>query len=663
MKTSHRASSPIGYRPDIDGLRAICVIAVVGFHIGVPGFGGGYVGVDVFFVISGYLITLLLIAPSHGTLMQQLSAFYIRRARRILPALIVLLVVSSVAAVVLFFAVDLRSYGRSLTLAATMLGNLGALLNGGYYNVLGRHTPLQHLWSIGVEEQFYLAFPLLLLLAGRLFREQRTRTVALLAAASFALCVWASYRSPAANYYFSPTRAWQLLLGSFVALTPTHWILRGRWNEVVAASSFIALVAVVCSYSSTTRYPGVPALLPTLASAGLLIARTPHTTVVGRVLSLPPLVFTGLISYSLYLWHAPILAFVEYYNIEPLNVAETCALVVSLYAIATLSWAFVEKPVRTRTVLRSDAAFVAVAAGSTALLVLVGVVFWRTGGLPERFSPDVQKLTKAAERPYPRAADCAASLTRIRQTQLCSFGSNDPAASKVVVWGDSHAFALLPAYEALAQAHGLRVYFGSIGACRPLIDVKSRYDSDFRRAACTAFNEAMLQAVERLDPELIVFNAYWGYPDTDLVIEDGEPATSNGSAYLLGFERVLHRTRIPPRSACVVLTVPIYEQVVPYALAMARRKGRGDDVVAMSRVAAFEQSAIVERALRRLEARGLVRVVDPKERLCPGDTCELRTPSGKLLYRDAHHLSIDGARFVAPVLEGCLHDRSGTAAQ
>jgi peptidoglycan/LPS O-acetylase OafA/YrhL len=660
-KTVH--SAPIGYRSDIDGLRAFCIIAVIGFHVGLPGFAGGYVGVDVFFVVSGYLITLLLVAPSRLTFWQRLRDFYVRRARRILPALLVVLAVSTFLALVLFTPPDLRNYGRSVVFASALLGNVGAWLNGGYYTPTGRFTPLQHLWSIGAEEQFYLFYPLLLLAIGVFWAKQRSRLLAVLALCSFVVCVWASYRSPIANFYFLPTRAWQLLVGALVATICCRHALSRSMRELWALLGLGVLAFTVASYDATIPYPGIHAIAPTLAAAALLASGATHSTIVGKVLSAPPLVFTGLISYSLYLWHAPLLAFAEYYNIESLGTAGKSVLLILLYAIAAFTWAVIERPVRTRDVLPSTKGFATATGGVAVLLSAIGIVLWQSAGLPERFAPELRALTDAVDRFDIPASDCmGVSLEQVREGNLCSFGPQE-SLKHVVIWGDSHAFALLPAYRWLADKHGARMHFASVGACRPLLGVKSARPFDTRHEYCVAFNEAMVRAVQRIDPHLVIFNAYWGNPDQDLIVADSEASTDGRSPFLVAFERVLSRTNVPHRSACIVLTVPGYDYPLPYALAIAQRRGLADDAVAMSRRDALIQYASVESDARSLEARHLVNVVDPKDVLCPRDTCELRTAAGEPVYRDANHLSIEGALLTGSVLEGCLADRDAVLAR
>jgi peptidoglycan/LPS O-acetylase OafA/YrhL len=315
-----RSHTP-AYRPDIDGLRGLAVIAVILFHGGIPGFAGGYVGVDIIFVISGYLITQLLEVSREESARRTLSAFYVRRMRRILPALLATCLVTAIVAVALFTPDQLVSVGKYLAATPVLLSNVATWAErSGYLAPDIRQLPLTHLWSISVEEQFYLLYPLLLIAITRYGLPYRRLTLVVLAAFSLALCVWASHYRPAANYVLAPTRAWELLLGAVLAIGGTPRI--GQWiaNEALAIASLLGMAFVVHLYTEETLYPGTAAMLPCLSTAALIATGSgSRPALVNRLLSWPPLVFIGLISYSLYLWHQPLLTFVSYYRIAPLT--------------------------------------------------------------------------------------------------------------------------------------------------------------------------------------------------------------------------------------------------------------------------------------------------------------------------------------------------------
>ncbi|HEY7295316.1 MAG TPA: acyltransferase, partial [Dehalococcoidia bacterium] len=415
------------YRPDIDGLRALAVLAVILFHAGVPGFAGGYVGVDVFFVISGYLITQLLSAPHPGGAARQLGEFYVRRARRILPALLVMCAAAALIGWLLLLPGELVDLGEYLAGAAVFASNMTEW-HGGYF-VRAFADPLRHLWSIAVEEQFYLLYPLLLLLLTRYLPRRRTAALASLGLSSLLLCAWAAYAHPAVNYYAAPTRAWELLLGAVLQSAGLR-ALRPRWaNELLAALAALTLAACVHLYvPGRFPYPSVYTLLPCAATAALLATGGEGSSYVNRVLAWPPLVFVGLISYSLYLWHWPLLRFAGYYHVTPLGGATRAALLALIVLLSIASWRYVEQPVRRRRVLQGTRALVLAAALASAAIALTGLVLWLSDGFPRRFPPELRALLDEPKGPL--IARCMdKSLDAIRAGGWCAFGDASPAAA------------------------------------------------------------------------------------------------------------------------------------------------------------------------------------------------------------------------------------------
>jgi peptidoglycan/LPS O-acetylase OafA/YrhL len=638
------------YRADIDGLRAIAVIPVVFFHAGVPGFSGGFVGVDVFFVISGYLITQVLMSAGVSPTGSVLADFYIRRCRRILPALLVMMVVVAAVSFFLLLPVDLARFAQFLAMSAIFLGNIAAWLGGGYFDTAG--ASLLHLWSIGVEEQFYLLYPLLFLIVLRRLPRGRAWPLAALGAASFALCVWASHRFPAANFFLAPTRGWELLAGAVVAAA--RW--RGFGSRILDEfASFAALLTLVCcftTYHENLAHPGLVTLLPCLATAALLGTTAARRTTVGSFLSLRVFVFTGLISYSLYLWHAPVLSLIRYYDIVAPSPVWLTGQLVFIYLLSAASWRFVETPVRRRQALASDRRFLWTAGAASIALLVLGTWAWRSEGLPQRFSNRVLQLAHTVRRLPPAVARCM-TLTpeQIAAGELCKFGSADASRPRVLVWGDSHALALLPAYETLAQSHRLQLFFAGASHCRPLTGVRDRVGAVMH--TCERFNVAMIKAVERLDPGTVILNSFWMHPDLDLVEYEVSRAVASGSAFARGIEATAIRVAAPGRVLCAVLDVPTFDWPVPYVLAMSHRKGESADMLRMSRSAALEQQKPVEADFRLLESRGLLRVVDPKKRLCAAEDCAIQRGDGTPLYNDGNHLSAAGALLVAPEIARC----------
>ncbi len=647
------------YRPDIDGLRAIAVAAVVLFHAGIPGFTGGYVGVDVFYVISGYLITQLLVGSTHRRPHSQLADFYIRRARRILPALFAMILIVVPAAAAILLPWDLARFGNYLAATSVLSVNIAAWLEGvSYFQSRAVNVPIAHLWSIAVEEQFYLTYPLALILIHRFVPHRRTIALVALAAASFAVCAWGSYRAPAANYFLAPSRGWELLLGGILPVT-RHQIKSRSANELLAVCGLSLLAFAVCRYQSTTPYPGLYALAPCAASALIIVSGRQQSTLVKRLLSQRPLVFTGLISYSIYLWHYPVLALFGYYNIVPLDAFRLGLAFVVIYLMAALSWKYIETPVRTRVALKSSRSFLLSALIVNTVILSMGVVLWRSNGLPWRFPPEIR--ARGGDSPFDSDYLTSCSnlpLERIASGYLCSVGSKDYDAPLGVLWGDSHAMALLPAYQDLALSHHLRLYFAIRSACRPLIGFTNKSQTRSSRVHCQQFNDAVAQAIRRLDPTLLILNAHWVDEDTDLVSRSDAQAMPGESNFSSGLRRTLRETASKRRTVCAVMDVPTLEYDLPYALGIARRRGIAEDFLHLHRADALNQYSGPQGEIRTFERRGMLRSVDPRELLCRADSCTVES-GGELLYWDANHLSVAGARFVASALDGCFRGMSG----
>jgi peptidoglycan/LPS O-acetylase OafA/YrhL len=638
-------------------------VAVVLFHAAIPGFSGGFVGVDVFFVISGYLITQLLLGTTDNPLRLRLPDFYIRRARRILPALYAMTLVALVLAVILLLPWDLARFGRYLAATSVMGTNIAAWKDGvGYFQSKLTHVPLLHLWSIAIEEQFYLTYPLTLVLICRYLPRHRTQTLIALAVASFAVCVWGSYHAPAANFFLAPSRAWELLLGGALATGGTGRMSRLA-NELLAFCGLVVLALAVYWYRPTTPYPGIYSIPPCAASAILILTGRQQSTLTGKFLSMRPLVFTGLISYSLYLWHFPALLFFSYYNIVTIGAIPLTILLAWIYIVGAASWMWIEKPVRTRVFLKSNRSFLWCALLMNIILLGAGITLSKSDGLPQRFPPEVQTRGGAWLFDSERLLKCTdRSLDEISAGNLCSFGPQNDAAQRVLVWGDSHATALLPAYEKFAVAHRLRLYYAVYSSCRPLIGFTNKEQSEQNRNGCARFNDAVAGAVRRLDPRLLILNAHWIDNDADLVSESTAQAIPGESNFTRGLRETLRETGSIHRSVCVVLDVPEYKYDLPNALGIARKRGIAEDFLKLTRAEASAQYRGPERDIKIFEQRGLLRSVDPKDLLCRDGTCVFES-AGNLLYWDSDHLSFAGAQFVSSAIDGCLQDIAPAASK
>lgn len=490
----------LAYRPEIDGLRAIAVTSVILFHSGLVPLTGGFAGVDVFFVISGFLVTSILLKEL-GTGTHSIRRFYERRVRRILPALLVVLATTTTAAVLLMIPPQLEAYSKSLAAVLLFLSNILFGANSGYFAPALEEAPLLHTWSLSIEEQYYLLFPLIL--AALLRRGTRSVTMGLwgMAAASLVLAQGGSIAEPEMNFFFSVSRFWELLAGSLTA-----WHLHRRplaANGLAALLGLVLIVAAMILHSERTPYPSVYTLMPVTGSV-LVILFAGRGTMVGRLLALPPMTGIGLISYSAYLWHQPLFALLR---VSAPDAPQTWALwcMVGLtYVLGWMSWRWVEQPFRRPTgrwLPTSRPLFFGAAFGCGAML-LVGVLgfaskgndrLWRAGHPDEAAVLD---LILVARQDSALPADdglCRFNLTRLTEEdktriRVCA-KQHGPAA---VVLGDSHGVDM---FNALKQVSSAAFLLGvANGGCRPA-------DAD---AACP-FNDflALVQAEPQLFRQIL----------------------------------------------------------------------------------------------------------------------------------------------------------------
>lgn len=499
----------LGYRPDVDGLRAVAIAAVVAFHAFPAAVRGGFTGVDVFFVISGYLISRIIwrgLAERSFTL----AWFYGRRALRLFPALVLVLVATLAAGRWLFLPDAYETLGKDVASAAAFASNLVLWQDAGYFTENAALRPLTHLWSLAVEEQFYLVFPLFLIAAFRSWRLTGA-LLAVLAAASFAWNVATASADPAAAFYLLPSRFWELALGALLA-----YVQLSRSGSVPprlrnAASLGGAALLVVACFGPTAEslFPGWWALAPTGAAA-LLIAAGPEAPFNRRVLASAPFVLVGRISYPLYLWHFPLLVLARLQWGPSLSVPVTLALVGASVALAYGTYRLVELPVRSLAARGSwrPAALVAPLAAAGA----AGLAVFLAGGLPNRLPTEMQQLSTVAfdyKRAYRESRCFLQPWQGARAFRADCVDAGD--GKLLVLWGDSHAAHLYPGLALAARERRFRIAQLTASACPPLLDYRSS-----ARPNCHGINRAALTRVRALQPQTVVLSAQWErYPSLD----------------------------------------------------------------------------------------------------------------------------------------------------
>ncbi len=438
------------YRPEIDGLRALAVLPVILFHAGFQTFSGGFVGVDVFFVISGYLITSIILTEKQaGTF--SLISFYERRARRILPALFVVMFACLPFAWLLLLPGEAEDFFRSLIAVSTFASNVLFWRESGYFDTSAEWKPLLHTWSLGVEEQYYLLFPIFLLLAWRLGKRCIVAILVFMAMVSFGVAHWGSFYHPEAAFFLLPSRGWELLIGVFTAF----YLFPGKDNgdkrekptklvsQAVSLLGVLLIVYAIFAFDKNTPFPGASALIPTIGTALIILFATPQTFV-GKLLGVKLLVGIGLISYSAYLWHQPLFAFARHVSKPSPSLLLGLAALAITFAYVT--WKYVEQPFRNKHFLKRPFLFSLVGA-STAICIGVGLIGYSTSGFLDRYPPEDRELAGLNFRE-------AGLYVQRRFNDRLLVDFYDTRRKKVLIIGDSYAEDLVNAvYESELSAY------------------------------------------------------------------------------------------------------------------------------------------------------------------------------------------------------------------
>ncbi len=630
LETSPRSlatESPVRYRADVDGLRAVAVLAVVLFHAEL-GVDGGYIGVDVFFVISGYLITQLILKSGREF---SLTEFWERRIRRIVPALTVMLATSLVAAWLFLFPGDLRRFGRSLVAQSLVASNFFFWRDSGYFDEGVR--PLLHTWSLAVEEQFYLVFPLVFVVARKLSKARLMQLLGVLALASFAISVYGVYRRPLPAFYLLPPRAWELLVGALLAALPVGALRRTWVNEALSACGLLAILFASVTYSSDMRFPGPAALLPCLGAVAVIAGSSNGSTAVGRLLSWGPLVFIGKFSYSLYLWHWPVLTGAKYL-FAPLTSLDVWGLVALSSVLGIGSWKLVEMPFRERRLLPGRSALFGTAAATTASFLLLGAWFAIGEGAPR---PQPPQALRYLEGKSDRGFRVELGVDDMRAGKLIELGQGAPDAPiELVVWGDSHAMAVLHMVDILCRERGVRCVGATHSSTVPLLGIPGDGPYSLREDA-QEYARLLLGfiATERV-PKVLLAALWSGYDPTGELFQRALTETT----------RALSRTGAQPY---VLLDVPYPDFDVPTALALSAARGQETCPLGVTRAAHEARNVGVKAVFEAQESAGLQRL-DPLPAFLGERDRSLLERDGHALYFDHHHLSTHGSLLLRPVL-------------
>jgi peptidoglycan/LPS O-acetylase OafA/YrhL len=646
----------LGYRADLEGLRALAILLVVAVHAGVPWLRGGFVGVDVFFVLSGFLITGLLVQEVSDTGRLRFAEFYVRRLRRLLPALLIMLLVVGALASLLLAPAEQREQSSAAAMAALWLSNIHFAFAPQSYFAPGTETNLfLHTWSLGVEEQFYLVWPALLVwLLGRDGERGVARLkigMFVVVVASFATCAWLSYKAPQLAFYMMPIRAWQFAAGALVwlyfkmpmAAAGAPWWY--RHTGMLHAVGWLGLVLIALAavlFSADIPYPGGYALLPTLGTVGVVASGCVIVRPIGvsRLLSWRPLQWIGGISYSWYLWHWPILLLGRAVTGSDAPLYRATWVLLSL-VLAWLSSRFIESPIRNRRQWLARPCMAIFGALALMLLANSLCVGWNNRAVERMQSPAMQRYAMAhGDAPviYGMGCDDWYQSDRVR---ICAFGPAD-AAHTAVLMGDSHAGQWFPAVAKAFDRPGWRLLVLTKSSC-PMVDEPFFYERIGKEyTVCSSWRAHALVQVAELKPDLVLL----GTVDTN-----GFSKTQ----WIDGTAKVLDV--LSPAAAHVYLLRDTPHLPFDGPDCLAEHEGRPTWLGlrhACSAAADDPRGDQVYRWLGEAASRfANASMLDMNDQVCPGDVCSAER-DGLVVFRDSQHLTGRFAASLGPVMAGKL---------
>ena len=551
------------YRKEIDGLRAIAVIPVIFFHAGFNFFKGGFVGVDIFFVISGYLITTIIISDlEKGEF--SIVGFYERRARRILPALFFVMFACLPFAWFWLLLSDMKDFAQSLIVVPLFASNILFFLESNYFDTASEFKPLLHTWSLAVEEQYYVLFPFFLKWLFGFGRKRTLQLLFLVLTISLLLANWAVSVEPVGAFYLLPTRVWELLVGAVSAFyllkADCKKNLYGILNDICGWVGISLVFVSIITYGKQTPFPGFFALLPTVGSA-LIILFADKGNSVGKFLGNKLFVWFGLISYSAYLWHQPLFAFARHASRSEPDVAVFISLSLTVFVLSFFTWKYIESPFRSRHLFKRNHIFISSIAGMV-FFIAIGSFAIVSNGFESRLDAGqraILSFSNYKSQEVYRQGDCFLNFDQSYK-DFKDFCSSEDGEGSILVWGDSHAAAV---------SYGLRKEFEKVsqytaGGCPPILGVRIRLSP-----MCEEINDFVSQEISRKMPDTILIHSNW------LLVNDNMEISKLANTIKYIKER-------SPRSNVVILGgVPQYSPSLPvYMIARHARLLDGAEVLA-----------------------------------------------------------------------------------
>ncbi|MBZ9917510.1 acyltransferase [Mesorhizobium sp. BR1-1-7] len=648
------------FRPDIEGMRALAVAGVVAYHFGLTALPGGFAGVDIFFVISGYLITRHLLQEIGESGRLNLWRFYARRARRLLPASLFVILATLLAGAFILSPEEQALYSKGAMFASAYMINLWLIRwSFDYFASDAANNPFIHFWSLSVEEQFYLAWPALLVLAAWLRPGRRAAIVVIgvTGLVSFVACAWLTSVSPPWAFYFSPLRAWEFAAGGLATMVPASFL---RCHpRLRAAQGWLGLALIVPAYlllDEALPFPGLLALLPVIGTVLLLVSGAGERQADGKLaggpaalLSLPPMQWIGKLSYSLYLWHWPVIVYAGMVTAELSGLDRFACLALTLM-LSIFTYHVIENPVRRNGWLMASAARALVPA---ALLTGAGVVaaYANAKFAVHELDPEQRVIAQSAARPSTARArgGCVLDYETITP-KPCVFGAKNVKGT-IALFGDSHADHWSTPLIQAAEKRDYRVVTWLKSSCRAsrLSTWSSKLKRDY--AECDQWREQSIKEILALRPALVVISEIALTSSRKMAAGKDEP-DSQDAEWKAGLRSTLETFSKAGLKVAFIRDVPFNDEQVDTCVARALWRGDTPSLCDQTRAyAANDAMAAVERDVVRSIPNA--RYVDMTDQFCNQTTCHVFI-GGKIAFRDRHHLATAFAETLEKPLEKAL---------
>jgi peptidoglycan/LPS O-acetylase OafA/YrhL len=650
----------IHYRADIDGLRAIAVLAVIFYHLDFQFLSGGYVGVDIFFVISGFLISKIIDFEIQENIFS-LSNFYIRRIRRIFPALFLVVWVTSLASVFVLPQSALQEFSASILSVTWFTSNLFFLFNNDYFSVAASLKPLLHTWSLSVEEQFYLFFPLFLVFINRHGFDGR-RSLLLIIIISLVLSILLAKEFSSINFYIAPTRAWEFLLGALLGMNLIPEIKQRLVRHLLSLLGLLLIIASILILNDKSVFPGINALYPVLGTALLIYTgcyeNSARIQAIGNwAISNPLLRNIGLISYSLYLWHWPAISLLKNTGTGIIDFYMKLLILCVVFALSLLTWKFVEQPFRIHKKLKQAVTL------KSGFMVLIVATFLGAGLYFYSAHLNITEHSLNREKALQQLStlkQCFLKEETLESVERCSFG--DKNSDKIfLLWGDSHSLAMYPAFVKLAEDSGWKGIRASLSSCPPLFGIRVE-GVEHCNGEMSHYIKTFLQK-NKINTIFLVarWNLYetgW-YRNGKLMkptsfVSDQQTTSIDAIMSTQVLHKGMSKTidflskdlNIPINILLPVPSLPkLIDDYTPKSINIVSRKDYE------------EQKASLDNYLKRFKSNPLINIIDPINIYCPKKDC-LLFESGFPMYLDDNHLSPRAAIKLLPLLKKGLFFRN-----